>query len=231
MSRRDKISKIKDRGPQLLPSLLLCDFGNLEREIRQLEEAGIEILHLDVMDGHFVPNFTYGMTIVDAIRRLTDLFLDVHLMIEKPQEYVESFYEAGADLITFHAEAVEDPVPLLKKIRELGACSGLAFNPTTSVDSIAEAVSYCDLVLAMSIQPGFGGQKFQPEILPRFEQLRDLGGDSLVLEVDGGVNLSTIEECVVSGAEWLVSGSAIFKQEDYGQAIRELQESMLVNRD
>ena len=230
MSGSSKLSNLLGRRPQLLPSMLLCDFANLEREIRILEENGIQILHLDVMDGDFVPNFTYGMTIVEAMRKVTDLFLDVHLMISQPDRYVEAFVDAGADLVTFHAEAVDDPRPILENIRSRGAASGLAFNPTTSVESIADSVPLCDLVLAMSIQPGFGGQKFQPEVLPRFSELRELGGPDLVLEIDGGVNLTTIESCVQAGVDWLVSGSAIFTKDDYGQAIQGLTNSMMVQK-
>ncbi len=229
MSRRDKVLQVRSAGLQLLPSLLLCDFGNLANEVRQLEDAGIRVLHLDVMDGDFVPNFTYGMTIVEAIRKLTDLVLDVHLMISKPERYLEAFYQAGADVITFHAEAVDNPLPLLSQVRDLGAASGLAFNPGTPVDSIAEYLPACDLVLAMSIQPGFGGQQFQPEVLSKFAVLRELAGNSLILEIDGGVNSSTVDECVAAGVDWFVAGSAIFRQSNYGAAIRQLTQAFPVN--
>ncbi len=230
MSRRDKLSRVRESGSQLLPSMLLCNFGNLEKEVRQLEEAGIQVLHLDVMDGDFVPNFTYGMTIVEALRGLTELVLDVHLMISQPERYVEAFYEAGADVITFHAEASEDPIPLLKKIRGLGAASGLAFNPATTVESIEKSIPHCDLALAMSIQPGFGGQKLQDNVLPKFEELKQLGGAELILEIDGGVNSATIDRCVAAGVEWFVAGSAIFRQADYSQAIHELNSSLKIEQ-
>ncbi|HMO12993.1 MAG TPA: ribulose-phosphate 3-epimerase [Pirellulaceae bacterium] len=229
MSRRERVQEVRRDGLQLLPSLLLCDFANLGAEIHAMEDAGIQVLHLDVMDGDFVPNFTYGMPIVEAIRRVTDLVLDVHLMISKPERYLGAFYDAGADVITFHAEAVDDPLPLLRRIRKLGAASGLAINPQTTVASVAHAIEECDLVLPMSIQPGFGGQEFQGEVLTKFAELKELAGPSLILEIDGGVNKQTITRCIEAGAEWFVAGSAIFKQKDYTLAIRDLTQSFGVS--
>lgn len=206
----------------VLPSLLQCDFGNLEREVRVLEEAGVEALHLDVMDGHFVPNLTYGLPIVETLRRLTDLPLDVHLMIDNPQIYAEQFIDAGGDLITIHVEAVDDPAPLLERIRERGAGAGLALNPPTSLDTIKPYLSLCDLVLVMSVMPGFGGQKFDPVALEKLQELKQLVGDQVLLEIDGGVNQQTIASCANAGAGLFVVGSAIFQTPDYGQSVTTL---------
>ncbi len=208
--------------PVVLPSLLLCDFGNLEREIRQLEAAGVRGLHLDVMDGHFVPNMTYGLTMVSTLREITDLPLDVHLMISNPGDYLKKYVDAGADLLTIHAEAVDDPRPLLEEIRSLGAGSGLAINPPTSVASIEAALPLCDLVLAMSVMPGFGGQAFDEVALEKLDDLRSRVPAETLLEVDGGVNSKTIAACGSAGAQLLVVGSAIFREPDYAQAIANL---------
>jgi ribulose-phosphate 3-epimerase len=221
MSRNAQIERLRESVPAVLPSLLLCDFGNLERELERLTAAGVEALHLDVMDGHFVPNLTYGMPIVAALRRLTDLPLDVHLMIERPERYVEAFYDAGADLITIHVEAVSDPRPVLARIRELGAGAGLALNPNTPLESVVECLDLCDLVLAMSVDAGFGGQKFNPVALDKLNRLRELAPHAL-LEVDGGVNEQTIAVCADAGAQLFVVGSAIFNHDDYQGAVEHL---------
>jgi ribulose-phosphate 3-epimerase len=216
------LGSLRARSPLLLPSMLLCDFGNLEREVHSLEKAGVQALHLDVMDGSFVPNFTYGLTIVKAFRQLTQLPLDVHLMMVRPEKYAVQFCDAGADIVTIHAEAIEDPVPVLKSIRQRGAAAGLALNPLTPAESIFGALDWCDLVNVMTVQAGFGGQKFLPQPLTKLRTLREQAPD-LVLEVDGGVGVQTIEQCVASGADWLVTGSAIFSQPDYPAAVAELQ--------
>jgi len=219
MARRDCITRLKEISPAVLPSLLLCDFGNLESEIEKLESAGVAALHLDVMDGVFVPNFTYGMTIVHALRKLTDLPLDVHLMMVHPEKYIAQFYEAGADIITIHAEAVDDPVPVLKSIRELGAGAGIAINPPTPVSEIRNCLASADLVLPMSVNAGFGGQSFDEAALGKLDELRELTDEKTILEIDGGINAATIGDATQHGAELLVAGSAIFKQDDYAEAI------------
>ncbi len=221
--RRDCLASLKEASPAVLPSLLLCDFGNLEREIERLEDAGVAALHLDVMDGVFVPNFTYGMTIVSALRKLTDLPLDVHLMMVKPEKYIQQFYDAGADILTIHAEATDDVPSLLKQIRELGAGAGIAINPDTPVSKIADAIEFADLVLAMSVHAGFGGQSFIESVLSKYDEIRDLpGGKDVILEIDGGINVDTIGVATEKGAELLVAGSAVFKQDDYATAIGNL---------
>ena len=204
--------------------MLLCDFGHLADEVRAVEAAGARALHLDVMDGNFVPNLTYGMPIVEAVRRVTDLPLDVHLMIARPAAYVDAFIDAGADSVTIHAEAVDDPRPVLEQIRDRGAAAGLAINPPTPLESIAAALPLCDMVLVMSVMPGFGAQPFNPVALDKLRMLKRQHGDRLILEVDGGVNARTIADCTAAGAHLLVVGSAIFSGPgaNYAQTIAEL---------
>ena len=224
MSRRANVGRLREAAPVILPSLLLCDFGNLEREVRRLEEAGVQALHLDVMDGCLVPNFTYGLPIVAALRRLTDMPLDVHLMIVNPEKYLAAFYEAGSDVMTIHIEAVADPRPVLQRIRELGAGAGLALNPATPLSRIEDCLDLCDLVLTMSVPAGFGKQAFDVSVLDKVRRLRALVGDRVMLEVDGGINASTTRSCAEAGVEYFVVGSAIFGQAEYGPIVRQLQE-------
>jgi len=221
-----KIAKLIEAAPAVLPSLLLCDFGNLAAEVERLEEAGVAALHLDVMDGVFVPNFTYGMTIVAALRKLTDLTLDVHLMMVNPEKYVDAFVDAGSDIVTIHAEAVDDAATVLDQIRDKGAAAGIAVNPDTPVTKISDAVSHCDLALVMSVNAGFGGQSFIEPVLEKLGQIRELpGGKDVVLEMDGGINKSTIAKCSAAGCQLFVAGSAVFKtpfESDYTAAIEDL---------
>lgn len=200
----------------------MCDFGNLEREIRRLEEAGVQTLHLDIMDGHFVPNLSFGLPLVETIRRITTLTLDVHLMIANPQDYLSRYVDAGAELLSFHVEAVPEVSPLLEEIRSLGAVPGLAVNPPTPLDNVLPALPLCDFVLVMSVMPGFGGQKFDPVAYDKLRTLRKQGGDDLLLEVDGGVKATNIADCVSAGADLLVAGSAITGNEDYRASYQEL---------
>lgn len=225
MPRRNHLSILRESAPVILPSLLLCDFGNLGREVARLEQAGVKALHLDVMDGRFVPNLTYGMPIVSALRRLTDLPLDVHLMIEEPQRYVSQFSEAGADIITFHIEAVADPKPVIDQIHALGIAAGVALNPATPVAAVQPVLADCDVVLVMSVEAGFGGQSFQPVALDKLRQLREQATPSTLLEVDGGVNTGTIAECFRAGAQLMVVGSAIFGNESYSSAVTQLEQT------
>ncbi len=222
MSLDQHLSHLRESAPVILPSLLLCDFGNLEREVRRLEEAGVQALHLDVMDGHFVPNLTYGMPLVDAIRKLTNMTLDVHLMIERPERYVESFCQAGADIVTIHVESSNDPISVLEQIRRLGVGAGIALNPSTDMNCIDSCLQHSDLALVMSVEAGFGGQAFDPIAVERIRQIRSSMGDNLLVEVDGGINSTTIASCAEAGAELFVVGSAIFKQEVYGPIIADL---------
>ena len=222
MPRRNHLSKLREVAPAILPSLLLCDFGNLQREVSLLEEAGVPALHLDVMDGRFVPNLTYGMPIVSALRRLTEIPLDVHLMIEEPGRYVRDFYDAGADIITIHIEAVDDPRPVIDQIHQLGAAAGIALNPATPLSALQPVLPDCDLVLVMSVPAGFGGQSFQPVALEKLRELRSQVSPSTLLEVDGGINADSIGECAHAGAQLMVVGSAIFGSQSYSTATRQL---------
>jgi len=210
--------------------MLLCDFGNLEREVEKLEQAGVEALHLDVMDGNFVPNMTYGMPIVEAISKLTKMPIDVHLMIKEPAKYAQAFIDAGADMITFHIEADPEPTELLNTIRSMGVAAGLAINPSTPMERLLPSIQNCDLILVMSVEAGFGGQKFNPIALSRLEQLRQTLGSDILLEIDGGVNTSTISSCKQAGADLLVVGSAIFREDDYDQAMTKLHREMRLTK-
>ena len=196
MPGRDVLASFREGAPHIFPSLLRCDFGNLEREVRELEEAGITALHLDVMDGLFVPNLTYGMPLVEAFRRLTELPLDVHLMIEQPQRYLQQFADAGADVITVHVEACEDVAGVLGTIQQMGLAAGLALNPSTPFETLEPGLAACDMVLIMSVEAGFGGQEFNPVALERLRMLRDRSDQDWILQVDGGVNAETIADCV-----------------------------------
>lgn len=228
-SGRDRFLQLRQAAPVILPSMLNCNFGNLEREVELLEDAGVAGLHLDVMDGVFVPNFSFGLTIISAFRSLTDLPLDVHLMMVHPENYIRQFCDAGADCLTIHAEAMQDPRPTLDQIRDLGVASGIAINPGTPVSDIESCLPHCDLVLVMSVQAGFGGQSFQAEVLPKFQQIRELaGGQDVVLEIDGGVNPDTIGMATEHGAQLMVAGSAIVKQDDYAAALETMMSRIKV---
>lgn len=208
-----------------MPSLLACDFGHLEPEVHGVEVPGVPGLHLDVMDGHFVPNISLGVPIVEGVRRITDLPLDVHLMISDPAKYIEAFRKAGADSLTIHIEAVPDPRPVLDKIRSLGALAGLALNPPTPLSAIEASLPHCDLVLVMSVMPGFGGQKFEDEALTKLRELSDRADIDALLEVDGGVDLETVGPCAEAGAEMFVAGTAIFRSDHYAVTIERMRSS------
>ncbi len=218
-SSRPRYATLRAEGPAVVPSLLLCDFGHLADEVKRLEDAGVRALHLDVMDGIFVPNITYGLPIVEAVRRATELPIETHLMIAEPAKYLRQFRDAGADAMTFHFEAVPDARPLLEQIRGMGAEAGLAINPATPVAAIKALLDACDILLVMSVSPGFGGQSFEPMALEKLSQLRALVTTDQLLEVDGGVNAKTIGSCVAAGAYSLIVGSAIFGHSDYTQAL------------
>ena len=224
-SSATKLTALRAASPTILPSLLLCDFGNLEREIRRLEEAGARALHLDVMDGQFVPNLTYGMPIVEACRRLTDLPLDVHAMIADPWQYGSAMSDAGADVLTFHVEAVDDPAGVIAAIKGCHMGAGIALNPRTPLSAVESVVGDCDLALVMSVAAGFGGQAFDPVALEKLQQLRQAHPD-LLLEVDGGINEATLADCRGAGADLFIVGSGIFRKDDYGAAMRHLSEAM-----
>ena len=215
------LQAIRDSAPAVLPSLLLCDFGDLKGEVAELSAAGAGVLHLDVMDGNFVPNLTYGMPIVEGLRRHTDMPLDVHLMINDPLAYAKPMVNAGADMLTFHVEAVRDPVETAGKLKDLGVGVGIALNPETPLASFGEAISMVDMALVMSVEAGFGGQAFNPIALEKLRSLRQDYPD-LLLEIDGGIDVDTIRMARAAGCDLFVVGSAIFRQESYLTAIANL---------
>lgn len=197
------------------PSILSADFVNLERDIRALTSAGADYVHVDVMDGEFVPNITIGIPVVAAIRKITDLPLDVHLMIDRPIRYVDDFCKAGSDILTIHVEAdtEENTLAALKRIRENGVRAAISVKPKTPAEAVLPYLPYCDLILVMTVEPGFGGQSFMHDIMPKLKQIRsyiDAQNPSCELEVDGGVNETTAMICRKSGANVLVAGSAYF---------------------
>lgn len=215
---------------KIAPSILSADFAKLGEEIKDVERGGADYIHVDVMDGHFVPNITIGPLIVDAIRPVTDLPLDVHLMIENPDLYIPTFLKAGADIISVHQEACPHLHRTIQLIKDQGVKAGVVINPATPVEMIKETLSYVDLVLVMTVNPGFGGQSFIHETLPKIKQLDELRKEKqyrFELEVDGGVNIETAKLCTDAGADVLVAGSAIFNKEDRQEAIAKIRESIL----
>ena len=207
---------------KIFPSILSGDFGRIADEAKRAEDAGADGLHLDIMDGHFVPNLTFGPKVVAAINRATKLFLDVHLMMYNPYEYVERFVEAGADSITFHIEATEEVTETLDYIRKCGVKRGVAVSPETSVELIDKYVSKMDMVLLMSVKPGFGGQEFMPKVLKKIEYARALS-KTIDIQVDGGINAETGPKCVKAGANILVAGHYLFQAPDMKKAIEKLK--------
>ncbi|MBN2293148.1 MAG: ribulose-phosphate 3-epimerase [Pirellulales bacterium] len=223
------LDELHSAAPLVGPSLLACDFAHLGEEIRRVEDAGARMLHLDIMDGQFVPNLSFGIPVVEAIRRSTQLPLDVHLMIETPQKYVGRFRDAGADMLTVHIETLPDPSEVLEEIRGMGAAAGLSLNPPTDISTVEPYLDLCDLVLVMSVMPGFGGQEFDEVALDKLRRLDELAGERLLLSVDGGVNHDTIGRCTTAGAKILVAGTALFGADDYSQRLEELI-SLAVNK-
>lgn len=202
------------------PSILSADFARLGEEIAAVEAAGADWLHIDVMDGRFVPNITIGPAVVKAARRVTKLPLDVHLMIVEPERYIDAFAEAGADTITIHVEACTHLHRALSYIRSLGKRAGVTMNPSTPEESIKYVLDVCDQVLVMSVNPGFGGQELIPEVLPKVAAIREMIGDRRIdLEIDGGITSVTAKDAIAAGANVLVAGSAVFGSEDYASAI------------
>jgi len=204
--------------------MLKCDFGNLHREVELLDTAGSSLLHWDVMDGHFVPNLSYGPMVIDRVRPLTETLFDAHLMISDPAKYLDEFVKAGCEAITFHLEAVPQPVALLREIRRRNLVAGLAINPGTPFSAAEPFLSECDLLLVMSVIPGFGGQKFIPDVVSKIRDARALAGDDLIISVDGGIGRTTIAQCAAAGCDVFVAGSSVFDEPCYSAAIAELQE-------
>jgi len=218
---------------KIAPSILSADFARLGDEVRAIDDGGADYIHVDVMDGHFVPNITIGPLVVDAVRKVTKKPLDVHLMIENPDQYIPEFAKAGSDIITVHQEAVPHLHRTVQLIRSLGKRAGVSINPGTPVSSLESILGDLDLVLIMSVNPGFGGQSFIPFCLEKIRQLRrmiDARGLSVEIEVDGGVKLDNIAEVSAAGADAFVAGSAVFSTPDYGRTIQELRSRALAAR-
>ncbi|HRY12800.1 MAG TPA: ribulose-phosphate 3-epimerase [Syntrophomonadaceae bacterium] len=210
----------------IAPSILSANFAHLAEDIQRVERAGADWLHIDVMDGHFVPNLTIGPLVVRDIKKETGLLLDVHLMIEKPENLIPAFIASGADLITVHAETCPHLHRTLTMIREAGRQAGVSLNPSTPVAMVENVIGEVDLILAMTVNPGFGGQKFIPSVLPKISALRSMiyrSGSAARLQVDGGINVETGKLAVDHGADVLVAGSFIFGAPDIGRAIRDLK--------
>lgn len=209
---------------KIAPSILASDFAKLGDEVRAIDQAGCDYIHIDIMDGHFVPNLSFGPSIIKSIRPHTDKVFDVHLMIDPAQPYLEEYAAAGADILTVHVEADNHLDRSLQVIRSLGKKAGVSLNPSTSESVIQYVLDKIDLILVMSVNPGFGGQSFIPSALDKIRNIRKMIGDRPIeLEVDGGVNMDTAKDVIKAGADVLVAGSAVFNKPDYGDAIASLR--------
>jgi ribulose-phosphate 3-epimerase len=213
---------------KIAPSILSADFSRLKDEIQAVEAAGADWLHVDVMDGHFVPNITIGPVVVEWVRKVTKIPIDVHLMITDPDKYAPEFIKAGADWISVHPDTCPNPNATLNKIRDLGAKSSIAVNPDVSLKKVEGCFSDIDMVLMMTVFPGFGGQAFIPDVLPKIEEVRkriDQSRSAILVEVDGGIKTDNIDRVCRAGAEVIVSGSGIFKTPNYADTIRRMREA------
>jgi ribulose-phosphate 3-epimerase len=214
---------------KIAPSLLSADFSRLKDEIQAVEAAGADWLHVDVMDGHFVPNITIGPVVVESIRKVTRMPLDVHLMITDPDKYAPEFIKAGADWVSIHPDTCANPNASLQKIRALGAKAAVAVNPDVPLENVAGCLPDIDMILMMTVFPGFGGQAFIPDVLPKIEQVRRIVDQRrlpVLIEADGGIKADNIDRVVRAGAEVIVSGSGIFKTPDYGDTIKRMRNAV-----
>jgi ribulose-phosphate 3-epimerase len=210
---------------EIAPSILSADFARLADEIAAIESAGVNMVHLDVMDGHFVPNITIGPPVIAKLRKYSNLVFDSHLMISEPEKFAERFVEAGVDHVTFHAEAAAEPLRIIDRLHELGATAGICLNPETPVERIKGIASLCDMVLVMTVHPGFGAQKFILDAAKKIIQVREIVGPDIRVEVDGGVDPQTTPIVVSYGADTLVAGNAIFSKPDRVAAINAIRQA------
>lgn len=223
--RADRRSALRQKPVSIFPSLLNCDFGILREEIASAEACGADAVHWDVMDGRFVPNFTYGPPVIASLRKSTSLFFDAHLMIVEPQKHIDAFIAAGCDNITFHIEAQPQPLELLRSIRNRGVGAGLAINPGTPVEAIFPFLGDIDLALVMTVQPGYGGQAFRRECIAKVAELQRMVGAKIPIQVDGGIQRQTAPEASVAGARWFVVGSAFYNASDRMAAFHDIHEA------
>lgn len=211
---------------KISPSVLACDLARLADEVKVIEAAGAEMAHLDVMDGLFVPNMSFGMPVIEALRKHSDIIFDVHLMIANPEKYIDRFIDAGADIVTFHFEATDKPEVLLENIKKRGVKAAISIKPATPAEAIFPLLDKCDMVLVMTVEPGYGGQSFMPDMLPKIRKIREEAnrlGLELDIQVDGGINPETAKLVREAGANVLVAGSSVFKAADRKAAIDALR--------